>query len=82
MYWGGVKFFDFVEVFGLEKEIELVYVGLEILDKGYYVGIDMLSVIYLQIILCYEMNGKVFLQDQGFLLWLIIFVKYGIKYLK
>jgi DMSO/TMAO reductase YedYZ molybdopterin-dependent catalytic subunit len=51
-------------------------------DKGYYVGIDMPSVLHPQTILCYEMNGQPLPLNQGYPLRLIIPVKYGIKHLK
>lgn len=81
-WWGGVKFADFVKYYHLDAESKLNYAGLETPDKGYYVGIDMPSILHPQTLLCYEMNGKPLPIDQGYPLRLIIPVKYGIKHLK
>lgn len=81
-HWAGVKFSDFVKVYGLTNEASKNYVGLVTPDKGYYVGIDMKSALHPQTILCYEMNGKPLPLNQGYPLRLIIPVKYGIKHLK
>ena len=58
------------------------YAGMMTPDRGYYVGLDMKSLMHPQTILCYEMNGKELPLDQGYPLRLIIPVKYGIKHLK
>ena len=58
------------------------YSGLITPDKGYYVGIDMPSLMHPQTLLCYEMNGQSLPLNQGYPLRLIIPVKYGIKHLK
>lgn len=81
-YWGGVKFIDFIEHFGLAKETQLDYVGMMTPDKKYYVGLDMPSAVHPQTILTYEMNGKPLPAKHGAPLRLIIPVKYGIKNLK
>lgn len=81
-WWGGVKFSDFVNHYHLNDEIKMSYAGLQTPDKGYYVGIDMPSIMHPQTLLCYEMNGKPLPLDQGYPLRLIIPVKYGIKHLK
>lgn len=81
-WWGGVTFKDFVKHYGLQNEAEKTYAGLVTPDKGYYVGIDMPSMIQPQTILCYEMNGRPLPLNQGYPLRLIIPVKYGIKHLK
>lgn len=80
--WRGVKFSDFVEKYGLQKESELYYTGLVTPDKEYYVGVDRKSMLNPQTILCYEMNGIPLPMNQGAPLRLIIPVKYGIKHLK
>jgi DMSO/TMAO reductase YedYZ molybdopterin-dependent catalytic subunit len=81
-HWGGVKFADFIEHFGLEPETKLDYVGMETPDKGYYVGLDMDSAMHPQTILAYEMNDMPIPVPHGAPLRLIIPVKYGIKNLK
>ncbi len=58
------------------------YCGLRTPDEGYYVGIDMPSMMHPQTILCYELNGKPLPLKEGAPLRLIIPVKYGIKHLK
>ncbi|MBS1688629.1 MAG: molybdopterin-dependent oxidoreductase [Bacteroidetes bacterium] len=81
-HWAGVRFSDFVKKYNLDPEATMKYVGLVTPDKGYYVGIDMPSMMHPQTILCYEMNGQLLPLNQGFPLRLIIPVKYGIKHLK
>jgi DMSO/TMAO reductase YedYZ molybdopterin-dependent catalytic subunit len=81
-HWAGVRFKDFANAYGLGDETAMKYIGLSTPDKGYYVGIDMPSILHPQTILCYEMNGQPLPLNQGYPLRLIIPVKYGIKHLK
>ena len=81
-HWGGVRFSDFLKIYGLTDESAMKYLGLSTPDEEYYVGIDMPSVLHPQTLLCYEMNGRPLPMDQGYPLRLIIPVKYGIKSLK
>jgi DMSO/TMAO reductase YedYZ molybdopterin-dependent catalytic subunit len=81
-HWGGVKFSDFAKKYNLSSQTQMNYVGLITPDKGYYVGIDMPSIMHPQTLLCYEMNGAPLPMNQGYPLRLIIPVKYGIKHLK
>lgn len=81
-WWGGVRFSDFIKAYHLEEEARSAFVGLHTPDNGYYVGIDMPSILQPQTLLCYEMNGKPLPMNQGYPLRLIIPVKYGIKHLK
>jgi DMSO/TMAO reductase YedYZ molybdopterin-dependent catalytic subunit len=81
-HWGGVTFADFAAKYGLTAQTQKKYVGLITPDKGYYVGIDMPSMMHPQTLLCYEMNGQPLPMNQGYPLRLIIPVKYGIKHLK
>lgn len=81
-HWGGVKFSDFAKKYNLLTEVKKNYVGLVTPDKGYYVGIDMPSIMHPQTLLCYEMNGQPLPLNNGYPLRLIIPVKYGIKHLK
>ena len=81
-HWGGVRFSDFVNRYGLTKQSKMNYAGLVTPDGQYYVGIDMASMMHPQTLLCYEMNGKPLPLNQGYPLRLIIPVKYGVKHLK
>ena len=81
-HWAGVPLKTFLEAYGLKKESEMNYVGLQTPNKKYYVGIDMPSAVQEQTILCYEMNGAPLPLNQGYPLRLIIPVKYGVKHLK
>ena len=81
-HWAGVRFIDFVNIYGLSAQSKMKYTALETPDKGYYVGIDMPSMLHPQTILCYEMNGEPLPANQGYPLRLIIPVKYGVKHLK
>lgn len=78
--WGGVLYSVFAKKYGLP--IDSAYAGLETPDDGYYVGIDMPSMMHPQTLLCYEMNGKPLPLNQGYPLRLIIPVKYGVKNIK
>ena len=81
-WWGGVRFSEVMKKYGLDKELQMKYVGMKTPDEKYYVGIDMPSILQPQTILCYELNGKPLPMDQGYPLRLIIPVKYGVKHLK
>ena len=93
VYYGGVKFSDFIQHYQLathsgkpiskdEPEDIFQYAGLETPNGAYYVGLDIKSALHPQTILCYEMNGKPLPMNHGAPLRLIIPVKYGIKNLK
>ncbi|MGH2566492.1 MAG: molybdopterin-dependent oxidoreductase, partial [Ginsengibacter sp.] len=56
-HWAGVKFSDFAAKYSLNAQTQMNYAGLVTPDKGYYVGIDMPSMMHPQTLLCYEMNG-------------------------
>jgi DMSO/TMAO reductase YedYZ molybdopterin-dependent catalytic subunit len=79
-HWGGVLFSDFAKKYNLDTNQK--YAGLVTPDQGYYVGVDMPSMLHPQTILCYEMNDKPLELKHGAPLRLIIPVKYGIKHLK
>ena len=49
---------------------------------GYYVGLDMESMLHPQTLLCYEQNGVPLSQEHGAPLRLAIPVKYGVKNIK
>lgn len=90
--WAGVRFRDFAAKYlppsisdkpSLDKPEELArYVYMETPDKGYYVGLDMQSMLHPQTLLCYEMNDQPLPLEHGGPLRLVIPVKYGIKNLK
>jgi DMSO/TMAO reductase YedYZ molybdopterin-dependent catalytic subunit len=81
-HWGGVRFSDFVYKYGLGPLSTMKYVGLQTPSAGYYVGVDMASMMHPQTLLCYEMNGRTLPMNQGYPLRLIIPVKYGVKHIK
>jgi len=81
-WWGGVRFSDFINHYGLQKEAALEYVGMSTPDDQYYIGIDRASALHPQTILAYEMTGQTLPVNHGAPLRLIIPVKYGVKNLK
>ena len=81
-HWAGVPLKTFMDYYHLNPQEKLSYVGLQSVDKHYYVGIDMQSALQSQTILCYEMNNAPLPMNQGYPLRLIIPTKYGIKHLK
>lgn len=81
-HWAGVPLKIFMDYYHLNAQEKMAYVGLQTVDKKYYVGIDMPSALQSQTILCYEMNNKPLPMQHGYPLRLIIPVKYGIKHLK
>jgi DMSO/TMAO reductase YedYZ molybdopterin-dependent catalytic subunit len=91
--WAGARFSDFAAKYmpppqgedapSMQSPQDLVkYVYMETPDKGYYVGLDMQSMLHPQTLLCYEMNGKQLEIEHGAPLRLVIPVKYGIKNIK
>lgn len=76
----GVKFSDFLKAYKLPNTYK--YVGLVTPDGGYYVSIDMESMLHPQTLLAWKMNDQPLSMDDGAPLRLIIPVKYGIKSLK
>ncbi|HVB03503.1 MAG TPA: molybdopterin-dependent oxidoreductase [Chitinophagaceae bacterium] len=90
--WGGVRLSEFMNYYHLGTSDgsmasavnprTALYVGFMTIDSQYYVGIDMLSALHPQTLLCYELNGKPLPFNQGAPLRLIIPVKYGIKNIK
>ncbi len=90
-HWGGARFVDFVEKYGVgtrsgqpaqSAEDWYQYVGLETPNGGYYVGLDIESALHPQTLLAYEMNGEPLTGPHGAPLRLLIPVKYGVKNLK
>jgi DMSO/TMAO reductase YedYZ molybdopterin-dependent catalytic subunit len=93
MQWAGARFSDFMkaypprtrsgDAFSLKNPEDLPsYVSMATPDDGYYVGLDMESMLHPQTLLCYEQNGSPLTQEHGAPLRLVIPVKYGVKNLK
>lgn len=94
VHWAGVRLIDFLKAHQLgtrsgrapdpigRPDDLFDYVSMETPNGGYYVGLDMASVLHPQTLLCYEMNGQPLTLDHGAPLRLMIPVKYGIKSLK
>jgi len=91
--WAGVRFTEFMKAyppattsgakFTLDHPEDLPpYVSMETPDGGYYVGLDMESMLHPQTMLCYERNGDALEQEHGAPLRLVTPVKYGVKNLK
>jgi DMSO/TMAO reductase YedYZ molybdopterin-dependent catalytic subunit len=82
----GVRFSDFMQALNLGQKPDdggsYGYVGMTSLNGGYYVSMDMKSLLHPQTLLCYEMNGKELPVENGFPLRLITPVKYGVKNIK
>lgn len=93
VHWAGVRFADFMKAYpprtlsgdpvSFDHPEDLPpYVGMETPDAGYYVGLDMESMLHPQTLLCYEMNGSPLTEEHGAPLRLVIPVKYGVKNMK
>lgn len=94
MSFGGTRFLDFVNQFGLATKsgapVDLInrpddlyrYVGMETPDGEYYVSIDMKSALNPRTLLAYEQNGEDLTPEHGAPLRLYIPNKYGVKSLK
>jgi len=91
--WAGARFTDFMKAFpprtrsggafSLKHAEDLPsYVSMATPDDGYYVGLDMESMLHPQTLLCYEQNGAPLTQEHGAPLRLVIPVKYGVKSIK
>lgn len=93
VHWAGARFADFMKAypprtlsgdplnFDCPEDLP-PYVGMETPDAGYYVGLDMESMLHPQTLLCYEMNGSPLTEEHGAPLRLVIPVKYGVKNIK
>src|SRR3954452_3208924 len=78
--WAGARLFDVVAAFPPDHPTR--YVAMETPDRGYYVGLDMESVLHPQTLLAYELNGAPLTWQHGAPLRLAIPVKYGVKNIK
>jgi Oxidoreductase molybdopterin binding domain len=93
VHWAGARFSDFMKAypprtrsggaFSLNRPEDLpAYVSMSTPGDGYYVGLDMESMLHPQTLLCYEQNGVPLSQEHGAPLRLAIPVKYGVKNIK
>jgi DMSO/TMAO reductase YedYZ molybdopterin-dependent catalytic subunit len=93
VHWAGARFSDFMKAypprtrsggaFSLNHAEDLpAYVSMSTPGDGYYVGLDMESMLHPQTLLCYEQNGVPLSQEHGAPLRLVIPVKYGVKNIK
>lgn len=92
--WAGARFTDFMAAYppatqsgdplDLKNGLDDLppYVGMETPDDGYYVGLDVESMLNPQTLLCYEMNGSPLTSDHGAPLRLVMPHKYGVKNIK
>jgi DMSO/TMAO reductase YedYZ molybdopterin-dependent catalytic subunit len=91
--WAGARFTDFMQAyppetisgarFRIDDPEDLPpYVSMETPDGGYYVGLDLESMLHPQTLLCYEMNRAPLTDEHGAPLRLVIPVKYGVKNIK
>lgn len=91
--WAGARFTDFMQAyppktqsgddFSLDDPEDLLpFVSLSTPDDGYYVGVEMESMLHPQTLLCYEQNHQPLTLDHGAPLRLVIPVKYGVKNIK
>lgn len=91
--WAGARFTDFMKAYPPKTisgdalnfnylEDLPPYVSMETPDGGYYVGLDLESMLHPQTLLCYEMNGSPLTREHGAPLRLVIPVKYGVKNIK
>ena len=78
--WAGARLSDVVAAFPPAHPTR--YVAMETPDRGYYVGLDMESVLHPQTLLAYELNGAPLTWQHGAPLRLAIPVKYGVKNIK
>lgn len=92
--WAGAKFTDFMAAYPPATQsgdpLDLTdglddlppYVAMKTPDGGYYVGLDIESMLNPQTLLCYEMNGAPLTPAHGAPLRLVMPHKYGVKNIK
>lgn len=80
MTFTGVRFTDFTTAYRLTELPQ--YAKLTSVDGGYYVAMDMKSMMHPQTLLCLSMNGSVLSHSHGFPVRLVTSVKYGVKSIK
>jgi DMSO/TMAO reductase YedYZ molybdopterin-dependent catalytic subunit len=84
IYWGGVRFSDFMRAYPPAANGASLprFVGIETPDKGYFVGMDIESMMHPQTLLCYEINGRPLSAEHGAPLRIATASKYGVKNIK
>jgi molybdopterin-dependent oxidoreductase-like protein protein len=94
MQWAGLRFSDFMKAYppatqsGDPLDIESSpedlpgYVGMATPGGGYYVGLDMETMLHPQTLLAYDINGGPLPDEHGAPLRLVTPVKYGVKNIK
>lgn len=81
--WGGARFSDFAALYADQLGPDMTeFVSLETPDGGYYVGLDMPSMLNSQTLLAYELEGEALTQEHGAPVRLATPNKYGIKTIK
>lgn len=80
--WGGSRFSDFAAQYEEQLGELPKYVALETPDRGYYVSMDIESMMHPQTLLAYELQGEPLDQLHGAPLRLSTPNKYGIKTIK
>lgn len=79
----GVRFSDFLKSLNQQDDFTIYAFALfSTINGGYYVSMDMKSLLHPQTLLCYEMNGEELTMAHGYPLRLITSVKYGVKNIK
>jgi DMSO/TMAO reductase YedYZ molybdopterin-dependent catalytic subunit len=79
----GVRFSDFMTAYKVGfAQRPYKYASLTTIDGGYYVSMDMKSLLHPETLLCYEMSGQPLEDGHGFPLRLMTPVKYGVKNIK
>jgi DMSO/TMAO reductase YedYZ molybdopterin-dependent catalytic subunit len=79
--WAGVRFADFSKRYG-PAAWSYEYVSLSTPDNGYYVGMDVPSLMHPQTILADTMNGAPLPHEHGGPIRLVAPTKYGVKNIK
>ena len=78
--WGGARLADVAAKFPARGSPR--YVGMNTIDGGFYVGLDIASALHPQTLLAYELDGGPLSADHGHPVRLVIPTKYGIKNIK
>ncbi len=80
MTFTGVRVTDFLAAYQMDELPQ--YAKLTSVDGGYYVAMDLKSMMHLQTLLCLSMNGSVLNHSHGYPVRLVTSVKYGVKSIK
>lgn len=83
--WTGTRFRDFYERYPAATGVDgkpPAYVAMTTPDGGYFVGLDLPSVLHPQTLLCYAIDGQPLTAEHGAPLRLVIPTKYGVKNIK